>query len=132
MKRLDPLPGQVSSRTVESAAIRVEANRDDPGTLALVLPEAEAPVAHTHWSFGQLVSLVAAPATHLRQLPAPLAGIDLQYGLTNHRAEQVKTIEVENGRTELRAVNDRQALPHAVAVDRPDRLRLVSAAGDFL
>ena len=40
----------------------------------------------------------------MRQLPAPLAGIKLQYGLTSHRAEQVKTMEVENGRTELRAV----------------------------
>ena len=92
------------TRTVESAAIRVEAHRDDPKKLALVLPEAEAPVAPTHWSFGQLASLVGAPAAYLRQLPAPLAGINLQYGLTNHRAEQVKTMEVANGRTELRAV----------------------------
>ena len=29
------------TRTVESAAIRVEANRDDPERLALVLPDAE-------------------------------------------------------------------------------------------
>jgi hypothetical protein len=92
------------TRTVESAAIRVEAHRDDPERLALVLPEAEAPVAPTHWSFGQLASLVGAPAAYLRQLPAPLAGINLQYGLTNHRAEQVKTLETEDGRTELRAV----------------------------
>ncbi|MBO6756366.1 MAG: DUF932 domain-containing protein [Roseibium sp.] len=92
------------TRTVESAAIRVEAHRDDPEKLALVLPDAEAPVAPTHWSFGQLASLVSAPAAYLRQLPAPLAGINLQYGLTNHRAEQVKTMEVANGRTELRAV----------------------------
>ncbi len=42
--------------------------------------------------------------TYLRQLPAPLAGINLQYGLTSHRAEQVKTLEIENGRLELRAV----------------------------
>ena len=28
----------------------------------------------------------------------------MQYGLTNHRAEQVKTFETEDGRTELRAV----------------------------
>ncbi|MEM7683240.1 MAG: DUF932 domain-containing protein [Pseudomonadota bacterium] len=90
--------------TVESAAIRVEAHREDPEKLALVLPDAEAPVAPTHWSFGQLASLVGAPAAYLRQLPAPLAGINLQYGLTNHRAEQVKTMEVANGRTELRAV----------------------------
>jgi len=92
------------TRTVESAAIRVEAHRDDPEKLALVLPDAEAPVAPTHWSFGQLASLVSAPAAYLRQLPAPLAGVNLQYGLTNHRAEQVKTMEIENGRTELRAV----------------------------
>ncbi|VVT24574.1 DUF932 domain-containing protein [Rhizobium sp. EC-SD404] len=92
------------TRTVESAAIRVEAHRDDPERLALILPHADAPVAPTHWSFGQLASLVGAPAAYLRQLPAPLAGINLQYGLTNHRAEQVKTMEVANGRTELRAV----------------------------
>ena len=92
------------TRTVESAAIRVEAHRDDPENLALILPDAEAPVAPTHWSFGQLASLVSAPAAYLRQLPAPLAGINLQYGLTNHRAEQIKTLETEDGRTELRAV----------------------------
>ncbi|MAN73367.1 MAG: DUF932 domain-containing protein [Henriciella sp.] len=92
------------TRTVESAAIRVEAHRDDPENLALVLPDAEAPVAPTHWSFGQLASLVSAPAAYLRQLPAPLAGINLQYGLTSHRAEQIKTLETEDGRTELRAV----------------------------
>ena len=92
------------TRTVESAAIRVEAHRDDPENLALILPDAEAPVAPTHWSFGQLASLVSAPAAYLRQLPAPLAGINLQYGLTSHRAEQIKTLETEEGRTELRAV----------------------------
>ncbi|WP_019960606.1 hypothetical protein [Woodsholea maritima] len=92
------------ARTVESAAIRVEAHRDDPEKLALVLPDAEALVAPTHWSFGQLASLVGSPAAYMRQLPAPLAGINLQYGLTNHRAEQVKTMEVANGRMELRAV----------------------------
>jgi len=95
---------QSQTRTLESAAIRVEAHRDDPEKLALVLPDAEAPVAPTHWSFGHLASLVGALAAYLHQLPAPLAGINLQYGLTNHRAEQVKTMEVANGRTELRAV----------------------------
>lgn len=92
------------TRTVESAAIRVEAARDDAERLELFLPGADAPVAPTHWSFGQLASLVAAPSSYLRQLPAPLAGINLQYGLTSHRAEQVKTLEIEDGRVELRAV----------------------------
>lgn len=56
---------------------------------------------------GVLVSLPAwagAPAAYLRQLPAPLAAINLQYGLNSQRAEQVKTLEIQNGRLELRAV----------------------------
>jgi len=92
------------TRTVESAAIRVEATRDNTDRLALILPGSKTPVAPTHWSFGQLAALVGAPAAYLRQLPAPLAGINLQYGLTAHRAEQVKTLEVDDGRVELRAV----------------------------
>jgi hypothetical protein len=92
------------TRIVESEAIRVEANRDDAERLTLMLPGADAPLAPTHWSFGQLAGLVGAPAAYLRQLPAPLAGINLQYGLTSHRAEQMKTLEIENGRVELRAI----------------------------
>ncbi|RWD66880.1 MAG: DUF932 domain-containing protein [Mesorhizobium sp.] len=92
------------TRTVESAAIWIEASREDAERLTMVLPGSEIPVTPTHWSFGQLASLVGAPAAYLRQLPAPLAGINLQYGLTSHRAEQVKTLEIENGRIELRAV----------------------------
>ncbi|MEC4594824.1 DUF932 domain-containing protein [Nitrospirillum amazonense] len=92
------------TRTVESRHILVEAHRDDPDSLALRLPGDGAALAPTHWSFGQLAGLVGAPAGYLRQLPAPLAGINLQYGLTHHRAEQVKTLETDDGRLELRAV----------------------------
>jgi len=92
------------TRTVESAAIRLIASRDDAESLALILPGSDIPVAPTHWSFGQLASLVGAPASYLRQLPASLAGINLQYGLTTHRAEQLETLESDDGRTELRAV----------------------------
>ena len=92
------------TRVIETAQIHVEANRNDPERLALILPGSAAPLAPTHWSFGQLASQVGAPATYLRQLPAPLAAINLQYGLTSHRAEQIKTLETDNGRIELRAV----------------------------
>ena len=90
------------TRVVESALIHVKASRSDPERLALILPGADALIAPTHWSFGQLASQVGAPATYLRQLPAALAGINLQYGLTSHRAEQIKTLETDNGRLELR------------------------------
>lgn len=92
------------TRTVDSAAIRVEARSDNPEHMALILPGADAPLAPTHWSFGQLSSLVGAPAAYMRQLPAPLAAINLQYGLSSHRAEQIKTLETSDGRLELRAV----------------------------
>jgi len=91
-------------RTVESRALRVEAGRDDSEHLSLILPGQAAPVAPTHWSFGQLCGLVGAPSSYLRQLPAPVAGINLQYGLATHRSEPVKTMETGTGRVELRAV----------------------------
>ncbi|MBG0809901.1 DUF932 domain-containing protein [Methylosinus sp. H3A] len=92
------------ARTVESATIRVEARRADAVRLTLVLPGSASPVAPTHWSFSQLCSLVGAPAGYLRELPAPLAGVNLQHGLLSHRAELVKTLEADDGRIELRAV----------------------------
>ena len=92
------------TRTAETAAIGVEANRDDAERLALILPGEEVPLAPTHWSFVQLATMVGAPSNYLRQLPAPLAAINLQYGLTSHRAGLIKTLEVEDGRVELRAV----------------------------
>jgi len=95
---------RATTRTVETREVRVEASRDNAERLALVVPGRDQPVTPTHWSFGQLASLVGAPAGYLRQLPAPLAGINMQHGLLSHRAELMKTLETEDGRVELRAV----------------------------
>ena len=89
---------------MESKSIRVEANRDNVERLALIVPGRDEPVAPTHWSFGQLCTLVGAPTSYLRQLPAALSAINLQHGLLSHRADLVKTLEADNGRVELRAV----------------------------
>lgn len=95
---------RAQARTIESAAIRVEATRDNAERLELLVPGQRQAIAPTHWSYGQLCSLVGAPSTYMRQLPAPLAAINLQHGLLNHRAELVKTLELDDGRVELRAV----------------------------
>ena len=95
---------RATARTVETREVRVEASRDDVESLALILPGRDQPVAPTYWSFGQLCSLVGAPSGYLRQLPGPLAGINMQHGLLSHRAELMKTLETEDGRVELRAV----------------------------
>ena len=92
------------ARVLESREVRVEARRDDGDRLALILPGDPEPVAPTHWSFGQLAGLVGAPAGYLRRLPATVAGINLQYGLSHHRTEMVKAYTSQDGRTELRAV----------------------------
>ncbi|MET4448519.1 hypothetical protein ABIB75_006829 [Bradyrhizobium sp. GM2.2] len=107
MQRSAALRGRAEraqARTVESRAIRVEANSNNPARVALMVPGRDEPVAPTHWSFGQLCTLVGAPTSYLRQLPAALSGINLQHGLLTHRAELVKTLEADNGRVELRAV----------------------------
>jgi len=95
---------RAQARTVESRAVKVEASRDSAERLALLVPGRDEPVAPTHWSFGRLCSIVGAPSSYMRQLPAPLAGTNLQHGLLSHRAELVKTLEADDGRVELRAV----------------------------
>lgn len=95
---------RAQTRTVESAAIRVEANRADADRIELIVPGQRWPLLPTHWSYGQLCSLVGAPATYMRQLPAPLAGINLQHGLLSHRSELMKTLETDDERVELRAI----------------------------
>lgn len=95
---------RATARTVETRSLRVEASRNDAERLALMIPGRDQLVSPTHWSFGQMCNLVGAPAGYLRQLPAPLAGINMQHGLLSYRAELVKTLEAEGGRIELRAV----------------------------
>jgi len=94
---------RATSRTVETRHLRVEAGREHPERLALLVPGQTQPIAPTHWSFGQLCSLVGVPSGYLRGLPAALAGINLQHGLLSHRGELIKTLETNDGRTELRA-----------------------------
>jgi hypothetical protein len=62
---------RAQARTVESRAVKVEASRDSAERLALIVPGRDEPVSPTHWSFGQLCTLVGAPSSYLRQLPAP-------------------------------------------------------------
>ena len=42
----------------------------------------------THWSFGQLSQLSGAPASYLRDLPAPLAADCVQWGLRYNRSRE--------------------------------------------
>jgi hypothetical protein len=51
----------------------------------------------THWSFGQLSGLASAPAGYIRTLPAPIAAMNLNYGLKVRREiEEVGTLLTRN------------------------------------
>jgi hypothetical protein len=95
---------------------RVQGSVEDGQKLELQLPmhvrewggDVAVDVQPNHWSFGQLCSLIGAPAGYLRQLPAAIAGINLQYCLNNFREEHVMAYVRKNGRTELRALTGPQ------------------------
>lgn len=89
----------------------IQVSAPDGERLELGLPETHNSAARvvrpTHWSFGQVCGLVQAPAKYLRQLPAQIAGVNLQYGLSSHRAELVKAYNVngdDSTVTELKAM----------------------------
>ena len=63
---------RATARTVETRALRIEASRDNAERLTLAVPGRDEPIVPTHWSYGQLCSLVGAPSSYMRQLPAPL------------------------------------------------------------
>ncbi len=58
----------------------------------------------THFSFGQLSSLVGAPAGYLRKLPTPLVADALNYGLMTRDVEDVGVLLQKNGDSTVRAV----------------------------
>lgn len=100
------------SRNIDVTDIEVQApDTSNPENLQLLIPNQASGgdvvrdvVTHpNHWSFGQLCSLVQVPAGYMRRLPAPIAGINLQYGIQNFRQETVKAYVTENGGNELRA-----------------------------
>lgn len=80
------------SGIIETSDIQVKASADSPTKLDLVFPlrGEERITQPSNWSFGQLCSLVKAPSHYLRSLPASLAGINLQYGISNYRPERVQ------------------------------------------
>jgi Domain of unknown function (DUF932) len=97
-----------NSRSAVVSSRRVEARPIEGSTrgLSVVLND-DAPLALTHWSFGQLSSLAKAPAGYLRQLPGPMAADCLNYGLNYSRSSDIQDIGVymyrNGGPAELRA-----------------------------
>lgn len=58
----------------------------------------------THWGFDQICRVAGAPSNYLRELPAPLAALNLNYGLRVADAKPVSAYVRENGVTSLRGI----------------------------
>jgi hypothetical protein len=90
----------VEAASVPLNSLRVQAAQDD----ILVTGRANVQSSVTNWAFGQLASLVKAPASYLRSLPATLAAQNLNHGLA--KAEQDRSTKVlfqQNGGYQARA-----------------------------
>lgn len=74
-----------------------------------IVSKAGVPYAPTHWAFGQLSSLVGAPAGYLRTLPAPMAADCINFGLQVERdAQDVGVLISGGGSNTLRAATGPQ------------------------
>jgi hypothetical protein len=79
------------SEVISAGTLEVRPVEEDGHGLAL-LGAAEGPATASHYAFGQLASLVKAPAGYLRTLPGELAADLLNYGIRRVRNEDVGTL----------------------------------------
>lgn len=109
-RSLDELAISVKGRRLRSRSVDVDSGRTHV-TLGdsdrLTINGTITPCEPTHWSFGQLSSIIGAPAKYLRTLPKPLLVENLNHGLQVAERETHKfmTIASEDG-----AVNTLQAI----------------------
>lgn len=74
------------ARTIPNRDIKAMPVEDDHKALALVTNGA--PVIPSHHAFGQMATLIGAPAGYLRTLPSPMVADLLNYGLLSQRNVQ--------------------------------------------
>jgi hypothetical protein len=101
----------------------------DENDLKLVGPTG-AEAHFTHWSFGQLSSLVGAPSKYLRTLPAPLAADCLRHGMDKREDGELQTRMLlnRNGDLKVRAFTS-DKYSRIWNVDVVDRLQTLVDAG---
>lgn len=106
---LTALRESVHNRRLRSRSVDIDCTRlsvEDTGKSILINSQIT-PCEPSHWSFGQLSTLVKAPAGYLRTLPRPLLTQCLQHGLSNGDRDTVKFMTVAS---ETDAPNTLQAV----------------------
>lgn len=93
---LTALRESVNSRRMRSRSVDIDCTRlsiEDTGNTLLINSQIT-PCEPSHWSFGQLSTLVKAPAGYLRSLPRPLLTQCLSHGLKNGQRDAVKFMTI--------------------------------------
>lgn len=106
---LSALHEQVATWADESEAVNVlpadiTCNYDADDHDALRIEVAGAEVIPTHWSFDTVCRAAGAPPNYMRSLPAPLAAVNLNYGLKTADPKEVSAYIRQNGSTTLRGI----------------------------
>lgn len=93
------------ARVVSTGQVRVRADQNADSLHIVNSSQQDGPgLTPTHYAFGQLASLVKAPAGYLRTLPAPLAADCLNLGLIRRDVEEVGLLMTRGeGQIDLRA-----------------------------
>ena len=98
---------RMRSRAVDVTTEGMGAKLDDG---RLVINGKTSPVEPSHWSFGQLSTMLKAPAGYLRTLPAPLLVDNLNNGFKNAGREAVKFMTITAADEDPSPVNRLQAV----------------------
>lgn len=106
---LSALRQQVATWADESTAINVlpadiTCLYDGEDHDALRIEVAGSNVVPTHWSFDSVCRAAGAPANYMRSLPAPLAAVNLNYGLKTAEPKEIAAYVRQNGVTTLRGI----------------------------
>jgi hypothetical protein len=104
-----------AAKVVSSRAITVAPVEGDLEGIVVAGPNG-APVAPTHWAFGQLAQRAGAPVGYLRDLPAPLVADCINYGLKHSRSVEEMGVLLARG--------DGSSVPELRAVTGPNYGRI--------
>ncbi|MCH8996699.1 MAG: DUF932 domain-containing protein [Proteobacteria bacterium] len=107
---LDDLVAAVKARSDTSASMpldlaSVEFGVDETGNVQMGVNGSSAPL--NNWSFGQVSSMLKAPAGYLRSLPPEIAAVNLQTGAALHQTGELMAYvrdDPDGGQHEVRAV----------------------------
>lgn len=132
---LEDMRAQVAQWAAESSAVEIvpadiEATYDERDPHSLSLRVAGAEIDATHYGFDQITRLAGVPSPYVRSLPAPLAALNLNYGLQSAEQKAVAAYLRSASKTTIRAIT---STSYGRIYDRDvvDAVIRVQQAGDW-